>query len=110
MKKDSVPEADGTKQLRDRSQSSDIDWEKSGDWPKRTRGKHRAVKRGEPWALFWKRDPFGWCLRSYYPPSFLLEELMRTDALIFRIEKEDVVDAFVGGFVVVPFKGKNESS
>lgn len=58
MKDDSVPKADGIKQLRDGDIGGDTPmYTKSGDWPKRYRGYYIALKRKEEWALLLQKQP-----------------------------------------------------
>lgn len=105
-----VPKADGIKQLRDGSSQGDsCGTTKSGDWPLRMKGYHRALKRGESWALkLSKKSPMQFCLSWLYRPSLLRDLVYNKNPFLELISKKDC--SFAGKYIPVPITfGENIS-
>jgi hypothetical protein len=105
MKKNSVPQAEGLNQSRDRVLLDLRARERteSGDWPIRKRGYHRALAREEEWAVkLSKLDPIAWFFAWVYG-RILRKEITRSDYLLKQIGKDN---PWVGTTLIVPFGEK----
>ena len=98
-----VPKADGIKQLRDGVlQGDSCSTTKSGDWPIRMKGYHRAVKRGEKWALdLGKPGTIVFALKWLYRPS-ILAKLVYSDNPWLKVIPKDDATGFCGKYIPIP--------
>ncbi len=105
MRRGSAPQVEGLKQLSALGPEGDTSGESNvGDWPKRLRGYHRALKRGKPWAVkLSKLSGFYFVFAWHYGrPSVVrrIQESLIGPSLFPHIERDE---SWVGSSLPVPF-------
>jgi hypothetical protein len=98
----SAPQAEGLKQSRelDLLRLRALERTNSGDWPIRKRGYHRALARGEEWAVrLSKLPPFAWWFQWFY--RIPKEPVYRENPLLSLFKKDE---SWTGARLFAPLK------
>lgn len=102
MSKNSVPQVEGIKQLSGGGSGGDTPANSNpGDWPKRLRGYHRALKRQVPWAIrLSKLSALQFTLAWTYGRD--LTNLVVGDNPFLKLIRKQNPDDWAGKYIPVP--------